>query len=78
MNWPIKVGRPTEWWDQATCATTKWVKNQPALQDGVRLQAIKAKYVYDALLKWYTKGVTPCHARKRQKNRRIKILKNAM
>ena len=34
----------------------EWFNNHPALQDGARLQALKAKYVYDALLKWYTKG----------------------
>ena len=56
----------------------EWFNNHPALQDGARLQALKAKYGYDALLKWYTKGVTPCHARKRQKNRRIKIVKNEL
>ena len=27
----------------------EWVNNHPALQDGARLQALKAKYVYDAL-----------------------------
>jgi len=29
-----------------------WIENHPALQDGARLQALEAKHIYDAILKW--------------------------
>lgn len=37
----------------------EWVANHLALQDGVRLQALKAKHVYIMIIKWHSQKVIP-------------------
>ena len=37
----------------------EWVADHPALQDGARLQALEAKHMYYALLKWHSRKVIP-------------------
>jgi len=33
-----------------------WVGSHAALQDGARLQALKANHIYSAILKWHSKS----------------------
>jgi len=37
----------------------EWINNHPPLQDGARLQALEAKQMYAALVKWHTKKIKP-------------------
>ena len=37
----------------------EWPNEHPALQDGVRLQALEASHMYYKLLKWHTRKVIP-------------------
>jgi len=36
-----------------------WINSHPALQDSARLQTLKAKHMYYALLKWHSTKITP-------------------
>ena len=36
-----------------------WVNDHPALQDRARLQDLGAKHIYNTLLNWHFRGVTP-------------------
>jgi len=36
-----------------------WIDNHPTLQDGVRLQALEIKQIYNMLIGWYTKKNNP-------------------
>jgi len=36
-----------------------WIENHPALQDRARLQALEAKHIYDAILKWHSRKTNP-------------------
>ena len=37
----------------------RWIENHPALQDGVRLQALNAKHMYKEVLQWHTGNISP-------------------
>jgi hypothetical protein len=37
----------------------EWLNSHPVLQDGARLQTLEAKHIYDLLIKWYTRNITP-------------------
>lgn len=53
-----------------------WINGHSALQDGARLQALEASRVYDAMLRWHTKSVTPLRLQEALNEAKNKVEEN--